>query len=331
MEDISSLEEAYSELGLNSDASADEVKKAFRKLAAKHHPDTNKDDPNVESKFKRINRAKQIIDNPQKELKTPIGRGFDNDDMPFNIHFSNMPMRGPKQRPNPVIDVELTFKESVEGTEKEISFERYDKCPDCNGNCGTNGTDKCQACNGAGFVTHKHAHMVMRANCPSCLGSGKVFKECSNCQGWGTIKQSITTRVQLPFGLRDGQIIKAANGGNFIGRARHLFNRGNGVETYSDAILRIHVQEDPDMCLDDSGQNVVSDIQLTLLEALKGHSVKVRTLKGDMTLKVKPGSKNGQTIIAKGYGVGGIGSHIFNVNIEYPENTDKLIEFLEKE
>lgn len=343
MKDISSLEDAYKELELEPGASADEVKKAFRKLAAKHHPDKHKDDPNAEQKFKRINRAKQIIDNPQKELKQPMGGGggwggfdpsnIDFGDGPVHINFGNMAKRrGPKQRPNPIVDVHLTFKESIDGVSKEISYKRYTKCNSCNGEGGKPGTSKCSRCDGQGHFTQRQGNVVMKAACPTCNGTGKDFEECKDCQGWGTIPQTINTKIQLPFGLRNGQIIQANGGGNYIGQQSHgFFGGGAAIDAFGNAILRIHVQEDPDMKLDESGQNVVSDINLTLLEALKGKNVKVKTLKGEMTLKVRPGAKNGQTIVAKGYGTGGMGNHIFNVNVEYPESTEKLIGFLENQ
>jgi len=340
MEDISSLDDAYKELELEPGASADDVKKAFRKLAAKHHPDKHRDNPEAEQKFKRINRAKQIIDNPQKELKQPGGvwEGFDPSNIdfgnggPIHINFNNSSMkRGPKQRPNPIIDVHLTFKESIDGVSKEVSYKRYNKCNSCNGEGGKPGSNKCTRCDGQGHFTQRQGNVVMRAVCPACNGTGKDFEECSECQGWGTVAETVTSKIQLPFGLRDGQMINTGGGGNYVGQQSASIFGGHRIDVFGNAILRIHVQSDPDMKLDESGQHVVSDINLTLLEALKGKNVKVRTLKGDMTLKVRPGAKNGQTIVAKGYGTGGMGNHVFNVNIEYPENIEKLVEFLENQ
>jgi molecular chaperone DnaJ len=257
---------------------------------------------------------------------------IDYEDGPVHINFSNITQRrGPKQRPNPIVDVDLTFKESIEGTSKEISYKRYNKCNSCGGDGGKPGSNVCSKCNGHGHFTQRQGNVVMRASCPSCSGSGKDFEECNDCHGFGTVLQTITTKVELPFGLRDGQIIQAGGGGNYIGQQHSGFFSGHRTDAFSNAILRIHVQQDPDMKLDESGQHVVSDINLTLLEALKGKNVKVRTLKGDLTLKVKPGAKNGQTIVAKGYGTGGMGNHIFNVNVGYPESTEKLIEFLENQ
>lgn len=328
-EDISSLEEAYKELELKPGASSDDVRKAFRKLAAKHHPDKHKDNPDAEKKFKRINRAKQIIDNPQKELRGSSSFGDDIGFDPVEI-FRNMRRSGPKRKPNPVIDVHLTFKESIDGVKKNISYKRFEKCHSCNGNGGVKTSNNCQTCSGVGVFSRKQGNVVMQTQCPACNGTGKEIENCSSCNGDGVVEKDVSTTMELPFGLRDGQTIGASGGGNFVGVQQNPFF-GSVTDAYGDAILRIHVEKDPDMRLDPSGKHVESDISLTLLEALEGKNVKVRTLKGDLTLKVKAGAKNGQQIVAKGYGSGGMGNHIFNVSVEYPENVDKLINYLKNE
>jgi molecular chaperone DnaJ len=329
---ISSLEEAYKELELDPSASKDEVKKAFRKKASEHHPDKNQNDKDAEIRFKRINRAKQIIDDPNKELKNSSGfGGFD--DFNMHVNFTNMKSRGPKRKPNPVILVNLSFKESVEGVTKDITYMRYDKCNECLGECGKPTNDNCDMCNGVGVFTQRRGNMVMQSPCSHCNGSGKKIEDCKKCSGTGTVKQNISTKVQLPCGLQNNQTINASGGGNYVGSGDviSMFMRGGNTNVYGDAILRIHVEEDLDMTLDSSGKHVLSDINLSLLDVLKGTNVKVRTIKGDMTLKIKPGSKNNQKIVAQGYGSGGVGNHIFSLIVNYPDNTDSLISFLEKQ
>jgi DnaJ-class molecular chaperone len=123
-------------------------------------------------------------------------------------------------------------------------------------------------------------------------------------------------------------MINAGGGGNFVGCQQNPFT-GQVADIYGSVLIEIKVQPDPDMSLDESGQHVISTIQMTLLEALKGKSVKVRTVKGETTLKVRPKAKNGDIIVAKGYGCGGKGNHMFNVNVDYPEDIDGLINWLE--
>jgi molecular chaperone DnaJ len=323
---INNLEEAYAELGLNPDASADEVKKAFRSLAKKYHPDTNKDNPDAETKFKRINRAKQIIDDPQKELKQSVPQ---DDDFGFNPFAGMMQQqRGPKRRPDPVSTIELTFEESILGCHKKVSYSRYNKCPECNGDCVIVGAVKCKKCNGIGMKSQRQGNMVFQTPCPVCQGSGREQHDCKKCSATGTLIEDITSELNIPCGIRNNQIINAGGGGNFMGVQRNPFT-GQTADVYGHVILNMKVQADPDMNLDTSGQHVISTIQMTLLEALKGKSVKVRTVKGETTLKIRPKTKNGDAIVAKGYGCGGKGNHIFNVNVDYPEDVDGLIQYLE--
>jgi molecular chaperone DnaJ len=320
---IENLEDAYTELGLKPDASADEVKKAFRSLAKKYHPDTNKDNPDAEEKFKRINRAKQIIDDPQKELRQS-GAPESN----WNPFAGMMRQRGPKQRPNPTSTIDLTFEESILGCEKEVAYTRYGKCSECNGNGVIVGASKCKKCNGIGMQSQRQGNMVFQTPCPVCQGVGKETHNCQKCSGFGTLAESITSRLKLQGGLSNGQMINAGGGGNFVGCQQNPFT-GQVADIYGSVLIEIKVQPDPDMSLDESGQHVISTIQMTLLEALKGKSVKVRTVKGETTLKVRPKAKNGDTIVAKGYGCGGKGNHMFIVNVDYPEDVDGLISWLE--
>ena len=325
--EISSLEEAYSILGLDNSASESEVNSAFRKLAAKYHPDVNKDNPDAEKMFKKINSAKQIIDNPDKfrHVYQEQDHGFnveDIRDMFRNVWRGDVSHNNVRQRPHPVINVSLTFKESVLGARKDLSFKRYGKCTKCNGDSVFKSSKQCKHCDGKGQFSSKNKNVIFGTICHHCQGSGKELKPCKECAGWGTVEEEVTINVNIPFGVIDGQVLRAPGGGNFVGR-------GFGRDAYSEALLKIQVESDPDMTLD--GQDVISTINLTLLDALKGTNVKVKTIDGEKTLKIRPESKNGQQIVFNGGGAGRIGNHVFNLSIEYPKNVNELIEFLEKE
>lgn len=331
---INSLEEAYAELELSPEASSDEVKKAFRSLAKKYHPDTNKDNPEAEEKFKRINRAKQIIDNPQAELRNSgpppgHGQGFGGFEDIFNMMNMRRHMqRGPKRRPDPVVHIEMSFAESILGVTKELSFTKYNKCPECNGQTIIVGANKCKKCNGIGAKSHQQNGMIYQEICGVCNGIGKESSPCAKCNGSGTLPEEVTASLKFPGGLRDGQIINARGGGNFMGMQQDM--RGQVFPVYGDVQVWVKVLPDSEMSLSEDGEQVISNIGLSLLEALKGKSVKVKTVKGDLTLKVRPKIKNGDEIVAHGYGKEGKGDHIFKVKVEYPEDVSKLIEVLEE-
>lgn len=319
------LEQAYSVLGLKDGASEEEVKSAYKKLAMKYHPDRKTGD---EDKFKEINRAKEVIDNPPSE-------GPDFDDIPFDmVNIANMAGLGnrqkqPKRYHPPMVHTNISFVESVLGVEKEIEYQFYDKCDACNGTCGGHLHDKCPHCKGRGGRFVQQGRMSSMEICGYCNGTGKKFEECSKCHGEGVIQANRNSKVRVPPGVRDSNILRLANAGNFIGVTQDMFGRRS--TGYDNAGLVIHVESDPDMKIDEFGKNVESDINVSLLDALKGTSVSRRTIKGDISLKIPARTKNGDKLGVSGYGVNGSGKHIFNVTVDYPEDTKKLIKFLEKQ
>jgi len=149
--------------------------------------------------------------------------------------------------------------------------------------------------------------------CPKCSGVG--IKDCSGCSGAGVIEELKETEIDLPGGVEGESYARIENEGGIV----------NGQ--VSDAILEIHIEDDPD--LSRVGMDVISYITVSLLDALKGTSKETRTAYGNKTLKIKPGIKNGDTVRVRGFGVAKRGSHIFKVRVEYPEDTSPLVEFLE--
>lgn len=298
------------ELDQNSNPSKEDINNAFRKMAKKYHPDKNKDDPAAEAKFKEINSAYQLLTNPRPQHNQQESRNWED---VFAQHFGGMPFNVGRsqlhtvQLPVVIVSVTLNFAESVLGCDKEVTIDRHFHCSDCKGAGQSILADDCKHCNGKG---HKQANftrgnVTIMQSCEHCSGIGKNLKKCDICssKGYSTSNGSVT--LNIPGGLVNGNVL-----------------RTHGM------ILQVEVISDPDMILKEG--NVVTTLELSLLEALKGTKKTVRTIKGEMNLKIPPKVKNKDNIMVQGYGVPSVnGSHIFDIKVNYPENIDGLIQFLE--
>ncbi len=305
-------QEALDLLELQEGATKEQISSAFRKMAKKYHPDLNKDDPEAEAKFKKINEAQELLTNPKPQNNRNNQQNVNFQDI-FATHFGGMPFGGrnqelhPVQIPTTVISVNLTFAESVLGCTKDITTDQFIHCSDCNGSGGHKLTDDCKYCSGQGNrqASFSRGNVVFMQPCDRCNGTGKQLKKCDACTGKGYIKKSGPVNLTIPGGLVNGCVL-----------------RTHGT------MLQVSVESDPDMTLREA--DVVSTIELSLLEALKGVKRTVRTIKGEMNLKVPAKVKNKDSIVVHGYGVPSVnGSHIFDVRINYPENVDNIIELLE--
>jgi DnaJ-class molecular chaperone len=207
------------------------------------------------------------------------------------------------------------------------------KCQACNGNGDHQGHEACKKCGGKGGEVRVNGHMKQMIICSECQGNGKERIKCDTCNGVGTRKVNVTTKFKTPIPIRDSDVVHAENAGYFRGigqQGMSFFGPTQEVDLYGSVILRFKVDEDPDMCLDEFG-NIQSDIKLSLLDALKGTNVKARTIKGEVTLKIHPNTKSGTKLRMNGYGPGYIGNHMFNIEVEYPIDTTKLIKLLEEQ
>jgi molecular chaperone DnaJ len=316
------LNEAYAKLDLTSAASEDDVKKRFRELSKKWHPDKNQNNPDAEAKFKEINSAYQRITNPNERERyqdiptdNPF-QGFDFGGM--GNPFAN-PFQQQRRRQAPPVKVNLTisFKESILGCKKDIKYNRNIKCNTCNGQGSIKINTDCKKCGGTGSVVQRSANMMFVKQC-ECSANQKI-KKCSGCND-GVISSESSVNVQVPGGVSDENALRLESMGNYAGSMGHF-------DQYSDAFVILNVTADPDLTLEDD--KVVFNLNISLLEALKGVKKNIKTVVGDKEIIINPLSKNKEEVIIPHVGVNGKGDQRVILNVQYPDDIDSLIKSLE--
>ncbi len=314
------VQEAFSILGISKESTSDEIKSKYKELAKKHHPDVSKA-PDANDVFKKINEAHKVAqDFKAGKYKQNIGHNNAWQKAVDDL-FNNGPFRrtaSPNLNP-PEIKVKISFEESVLGCIKTINYNRFVKCDSCGGRGICIHSNGCSSCDGYGQSVSINHNMMISSPCQKCFGKDVKREDCSPCYGEGVVKTETSASVNIPAGVKNGQMLKLRGCGNFI--------INSFVEGYSDAHLNVDVEKNDFMEI--NNKDIISNINITLLEALTGHSLKFKTVYGEIDLNIPPASKNKDCIPIKGYGVKGTdGSHKFIVNINYPNNIDKLIESL---
>jgi len=302
----------YEKLELNPNASTEEVKKRYRDLAKKYHPD-NKNTGN-EEKFKSITEAYENIINPKPDNSSFQGDSFNN---PFHgnpfggIHFSGFPFQQQvREVSNIDIGLQIPFIDSVLGTKKDISFNRKAKCNSCKGEGAKTINNGCTDCGGKGQTVRKHGNAVMIITCPKCHGVN-TKGECSECSGEGTLDSEISLNVTIPPGIKNGNVLRLNNAGNFMG------NFGP-FEQYTNVDLHISVESHPNFTLVEN--DVVSNLTISLREALAGCNKTVKTISGEKEITTPKRSRHKDEIIIKGAGVPNSGNQRVILDVEYPND-----------
>jgi molecular chaperone DnaJ len=335
----------YKVLGVEKGASKDEIKKAFRALAHKYHPDKQGGD---EAKFKEINEAYQVLSDEQKRAQyDQYGQTFDGGDGPgfggfgggqgfggFNVNFEDLGdifgdffgggssngRRGTYRGRDIQMDIKLTFKESIFGVEKEISVNKQNDCERCGGNGAEPGTTMktCGTCSGAGYTVHtRHTMfgaMQSKVACEVCDGRGEVpEKVCTDCHGEGTVYGQKTIRVNIPAGVEQGNRIRVRNHGEAV----------KGGEA-GDLYLVLHVTHDPRF--ERAGDNLIVRKNIGFTQAALGDEVEVDTIEGKVKLKIPAGTQSGDKLRMKQKGVPnsrGRGDQIVMVQVETPKKLSR--------
>lgn len=318
------VKEACQILGISQGASEEEVSKAFKKLAATHHPDVNKE-PGAEEKFKKFNEAAQFLKkNGTVHTESPFQQhtysGNPSDifnQSHFQDFFNQAHFAGPFRRhPQNIIQKQilLTFEESVLGASKEIDFVINTKCSACNGLKKVTDVKDCNLCNGSGrrIYPKTESSEEKENTCNKCHGQGKEKVSCPECNGIGNKQNTVKKTINISPGADHGTSV--------------IMNESN-----NQFLITIFVQPSVDGLMRE-GPNVVSHITITLLESLKGTKKIVKTIAGDKTLKIPAMTKNKDIIKAPGLGMPNIGDHLFVITVSYPteDKINKIAEILEE-
>ena len=314
----------YKALGVDKKASPDEIKKAYRKLARRYHPDRNPDDKKAEERFKEVSQAHDVLGDPEKRKQYDSGTGpfatggpgggfggfgnFDFDASSMGDILSNLfggGGRGQRQRQRAErgadleASVSISFDQAIAGAQVPLSVPMRATCPTCHGTGAKPGTTPsvCPRCEGRGIETQGQGMFSISQPCSLCGGSGTVIEDpCPTCQGSGAVRTVKRLRVNIPAGVREGSRIRLAGKGE-PGR------RGGPP---GDLYLITHVTPSPVFVR--KGDNFDVEVPLTIPEALRGAQVQVPTLSGTKTLRVRPGTKHGTVQRLRGEGPPKLGS-----------------------
>ena len=338
----------YEVLGVTKGVSEADLKKAYRKVAKKYHPDTNPGDKEAEEKFKEAAEAYAVLSDPEKRAKYdqyghaafeqgggPGGfGGFDFSDMGdiFGDIFGDMFGGGSRQRQSngPVkganikTTVRVSFTDAVFGTQTELELPLKDECTVCHGTGAQPGhqPETCSKCAGKGQVVYTQQSLFGMARtvsvCPDCGGSGKIIKyKCSNCAGSGYVKSKKKIQVAIPAGIDNGQSI----------RIREKGEPGTNGGPRGDLLVEVNVARHPIFQRQD--MNIFSTAPLTYAQAALGGTVRINTVDGEVEYEVKPGTQTDTRIRLKGKGVPSLrnknvrGDHYVTFVVQVPTNLNE--------
>lgn len=339
----------YEILGITKNATEEEIKRAYRKLAQKHHPDRNRGDKNAEAKFKEVNSAYEVLSDKQKRQQyDQFGQsaftggatggtggfdfgGFEGFGESFADIFETFFTGGPRSQPHSQarrgedreVSLTISFEEAAFGVEKEIKLARIGECNLCKGRGAAPGSKiiVCSTCGGTGEIRRMRSTILgavtTRRVCEKCGGEGrKAEKLCPDCSGSGRIRIAEKLRVKIPAGINDRMSIRIAEKGDA------------GFKGFQSGDLYVHIRIIPHKQFERKGEDVFSEIEIHLLQAVLGDTVEVPTIQGIIKMSIPTGTQDRKVFRLKGYGIQklrgqGKGDHFVTVTIKIPEKLSK--------
>ncbi|MEZ4226018.1 MAG: molecular chaperone DnaJ [Polyangiaceae bacterium] len=337
------MRDPYEVLGLDRNASAGDVRSAFRRLAAEHHPDRNQDDPSAVERFKEVNQAYQILEDAEKRAAwdrygeaafRPGGAGPDHVHFDLSLDALFGDLLGAfglrtGQRGDVKETVTLTLEEAATGCDKVVHYDCTDTCDRCSGSGGEPETEivSCSACSGSGKVRFRQGVLpfAVERPCSRCRGRGRTpTVNCTRCRGTGLTKHKRKADIEIPPGVDSGT-------SRVVQQAGH---RLRPEAAPGDLEVTIQVQDHP--FFKRSGDDVVCEVPITFAQAALGSEIDVPTLSGKVKLRVPPATQPGNMLRVKGKGMprrirGGRGDQLVEVSVEVPTQlTDRARELIEQ-
>jgi molecular chaperone DnaJ len=346
----------YEVLGVDKNASAEDIKRAYRRLAIKYHPDKNPGDKDAEAKFKECAEAYEVLSDAAKRKQydqfgheglrgagvhdyshmrpDDIFSMFDLEDL-FGSFFGGGRSRrgggarrgGPERGYDLETNVELTLEEVAQGTEKTIEFNRQDNCPECNGSGAAPGKKPvtCPTCGGSGQIAQGGGFFQMISTCSRCKGTGRIITEpCPKCKGSGRVGHRRELKIKIPAGVHEGQAVRAPNEGEP--------GRGGGPR----GDLYCYVRIKPHPFLQRDGNDLIATVPISFTQAALGAMIEVPSLNGVRQLKISPGTQHGDLFRIRNQGLpdirtGRAGDEIIQVVVELPKRLNSKQEQLLRE
>ncbi|MGR3912698.1 MAG: molecular chaperone DnaJ [Candidatus Rhabdochlamydia sp.] len=352
----------YATLGISKTATADEIKKAYRKNALKYHPDKNQGDPSAEKQFKQISEAYEVLSDPQKKqiydqygaealqgnmggggyssggfssmeeaLRTfmgAFGGGGGGGGFESIFGFESSESSSAQQGSSKKMNLNISFEESIKGVEKEASITNYQTCDSCHGSgaASSSAIKKCTQCKGSGTVHQSRGFFSMSSPCPSCQGRGKTITDrCKGCLGQGRVKKKQTISIKVPAGIDNGMRMRMGGYGDA------------GIDGGPAGDLYIYVNVEPHPVFKRDGDNVIIELPISFTEAALGTKKEIPSPHGkSMKIEIPEGTQPGHTLRIRGKGAPnvhaqGIGDLLVHISVETPIRlSEKQKELLEK-
>ena len=316
----------YEVLGVKKNSSREEIKKAYRQLAIKHHPDRNPGSKDAEEKFKEATEAYEILADDRKRqtydqygfaglsgMGQPTAQDFSTMFQGFEDIFGDVSgifdsffggggsrrrssSRSSSQRGSDLrYDMEITFLEAAFGVKKEVTYARAERCDVCKGTGSDKGSGRklCPTCGGSGQVRRNSGFFSIASTCPSCGGEGEIIeKPCSECRGAGTVRRSRTITITIPAGIEDGKRLRLASQGDA------------GANGAQDGDLYVFLRVQPHESFERDGKDVYCAIPISMTQAALGADIVVPTLdQKTVRVSIPPGTQNGRVLRLKGEGI----------------------------